>query len=165
MSRGRIRLQEGAFSADSELDRLLSGKVGGTVLFVGSVRGSSPEGRVPHLEFQSFGPMARKKLLEIRARAIRRFKVEDVTVIHRTGRLRPGERIVLVAASAAHRDAAFKACRYVLEELKRDVPIWKKERGGWAASAPILPDRKCGGRSRGRVPFRRGARKAGRQKG
>jgi molybdopterin synthase catalytic subunit len=131
MNRGRVRVQEGDFSADAELARLLSGRVGGTVLFIGSVRGSSSEGKVPHLDFESYGPMAEQALERIRRRAMRRFGVEDITVIHRTGRIRSCGRVVLVAASAAHRVAAFKACRFVLEELKKRVPIWKKERGVW----------------------------------
>jgi molybdopterin synthase catalytic subunit len=131
VKRSAVRIQKGCFSVDAALGRLLSGKVGGIVLFVGSVRGSSPGGKVPHLDFQAYRPMAKKKLEEIRARAIKRFGAEDVHIIHRTGRIASGERIVLVAASAAHRDAAFKACRFVLEALKREAPIWKKERGFW----------------------------------
>jgi molybdopterin synthase catalytic subunit len=131
VKRGRISIQEQEFSVDSELDGILTGKAGGTVIFVGSVRGGSPKGRVPYLDFESYGPMARKKLDEIRAAAVKEFGVEAITVVHRTGRIRSGGRIVLIAVSAAHRDAAFKACRYVLEELKKHVPIWKQERGEW----------------------------------
>ena len=126
-----VRLQKAGFSVDSALARLLSGKVGGTVIFVGSVRGSSPKGKVPHLDFQAYRPMAKRILEQIRGRAIKRFGAEDVMIIHRTGRIASGERIVLVAASAAHRDAAFKACRFVLEALKKEAPIWKRERGVW----------------------------------
>ena len=140
VKRGRISIQEADFSVDSELDGVLSGKAGGTVLFVGSVRGSSPGGRVPHLDFESYGPMARKKLGEIKTAAMKKFGVEAVTVIHRTGRIRSAGQIVLIAVSAAHRDAAFKACRYVLEELKKHVPIWKNERGEWTCGeGPVVP--------------------------
>lgn len=131
MKKSGVGIRKGGFSVDAALKRILSGKVGATVLFVGSVRNSSSEGRVRHLDFQAYGPMARKELEEIRKRAIRKFNVEDIAVIHRVGRIRAGDRIVLVAASAAHRDAAFRACRYVLEELKKHAPIWKKERGVW----------------------------------
>ena len=131
VSKGVIRIQKSDFSVDDELDGFLSGKVGGTVIFVGSVRGSSPEGGVRHLDFQAYGPMAKNALEKIRAGAMKKFGVEQISVIHRTGRIPSGGRIVLVAASAAHRDAAFKACRYVLEQLKKRAPIWKKERGRW----------------------------------
>jgi molybdopterin synthase catalytic subunit len=132
VSKGSVRLQEEDFSVDSELDAVLDAKAGGTVIFVGSVRKSSPRGRVPHLDFETFGPMAAKELEKIRSEALKRFKAEAVTVVHRTGRIRAGGRIVLIIATAAHRDAAFKACRYILEELKKRVPIWKKERGVWS---------------------------------
>jgi molybdopterin synthase catalytic subunit len=130
--RGRVRIQAVDFSADAELDRLITKKTGGTVLFIGSVRGVSTEGPVRHLDFQAFGPMAKKSLERIRERAFEKFGVEGITVIHRTGRIPAGGNIVLVASSAAHRDAAFRACRFVLEELKKMVPIWKKERGVWS---------------------------------
>jgi molybdopterin synthase catalytic subunit len=140
MSRGHVKIQRADFSADAELDRLLSRKTGGTVIFIGSARGCSPDGPVRHLEFESFGPMAEEYLEKIRKNAREKFGVEGITVIHRTGRIPAGERIVLVAASAAHRDAAFKACRYVLEKLKKRAPIWKKERGVW--SGPRQKERK-----------------------
>ena len=140
VKKGRISIQERDFSVDSELDGILSGKAGGTVIFVGSVRGGSPKGRVPYLDFESYWPMAREKLDQIKAAAMKGFGVEAITVIHRTGRIRSGGRIVLIAVSAAHRDAAFRACRYVLEELKKHVPIWKNERGEWTCGeGPVVP--------------------------
>jgi molybdopterin synthase catalytic subunit len=135
--RGRVRIQAADFSAEAELDRLITKKTGGTVIFIGSARGVSTEGPVRHLDFQAFGPMAKKSLERIRERAIEKFGVEGITVIHRTGRIPAGGHIVLVAASAAHREAAFGACRFVLEELKKMVPIWKKERGVWSGPGNI----------------------------
>jgi molybdopterin synthase catalytic subunit len=145
--KGSVRLQKADFSIDSELDAVLDGRAGGTVIFVGSVRGSSPAGRVPHLDFEAFGDMARKELDRIRAEALRKFDIDALSVVHRTGRIRAGGRIVLVIATAAHRDAAFRACRHVLEELKKRVPIWKKERGEWSlgdhpAGRPRPPGRR-----------------------
>jgi molybdopterin synthase catalytic subunit len=80
--------------------------------------------------------MAKRELERIRKRAGEKFGVDGITVIHRTGRIPAGERILLVVASAEHRDAAFKACRFVLEELKRTVPIWKNQRGAWSGPGP-----------------------------
>jgi molybdopterin synthase catalytic subunit len=134
--KGRARIQKADFSVDAELDGLLSGKVGGTVMFIGSTRGVSPAGPVRHLDFQAYGPMAKRDLERIRKRAGEKFGVDGITVIHRTGRIPAGERILLVVASAEHRDAAFKACRFVLEELKRTVPIWKNQRGAWSGPGP-----------------------------
>ena len=130
--KGSVRLQTKDFSIDSELDAVLDGRAGGTVIFVGSVRGGSPEGRVPHLDFEAFGGMAQKELENIRKEALGRFDIEAVSVVHRTGRIRAGGRIVLIIVTAGHREAAFNACRFVLEELKKRVPIWKKERGEWS---------------------------------
>jgi molybdopterin synthase catalytic subunit len=140
---GAVRIQRADFSADAAVDRMLSENVGGTVIFVGTARGSSAEGKVPFLDFQAYGPMARRALEQIRKRALERFGVEEITVIHRTGRIRAGERIVLVAVSAPHRDAAFRACRYVLEELKKGVPIWKRERGIWSCTGLPAPRTKA----------------------
>ena len=62
-----------------------------------------------------------------RVGALERFKVEEIVILHRVGRLKVGETILIILVAAAHRDEAFKACRYVLEELKRRVPLWKRE--------------------------------------
>jgi molybdopterin synthase catalytic subunit len=152
--RGRARIQAADFSADAELDRLITKKTGGTVMFIGSARGVSTGGPVRHLDFQAFGPMAKKSLENIRERAFGKFGVEGITVIHRTGRIPAGGHIVLVAASAAHRDAAFRACRFVLEQLKKMVPIWKKERGVWSGPGHI---------ARGGARQRRSSRSADRK--
>ena len=107
MNRGAVRIQRADFSVDAALGRMRSKRAGGTVVFIGTARGSSPQGTVPHLDFQAYGPMAKRELELIRNSAMEKFDVEEMIVIHRTGRIRAGERIVLVAASAAHRDAAF----------------------------------------------------------
>jgi len=155
VKKGRVALQRDGFSVDEELDGIVSRRTGGTVIFVGSTRGSSKDGPVRHLDFEYFGPMAARSLERIRKRAIEKFGVEGISVVHRTGRIPAGKRIVLVAASAAHRDEAFKACRFVLEQLKRDVPIWKKERGVWSG-----PD----GGKRGGVGKRGRPRNAGKRR-
>ncbi len=83
--------------------------------------------QVAKLEFEHYPGMAEKILREIRERAIREFGVIDVSIIHRIGTLPIGENIVLIAVAAVHRDEAFKACRFCIDELKRITPIWKKE--------------------------------------
>jgi molybdopterin synthase catalytic subunit len=82
---------------------------------------------VAKLEFEHYPGMAEKKLAEIRERAIRDFGVIDATIIHRVGTLPVGADIVLIVVAAAHRDEAFQACRFCIDELKRITPIWKKE--------------------------------------
>ena len=95
--------------------------------FVGTVREESGGEQVDRIEIEVYPEMAEKQLATIREEAMDRFEVIEVLVVHRYGELRVGDNIVLVAASAAHREAAFDACRYVIDELKKRVPIWKRE--------------------------------------
>lgn len=126
---GRVRIQGEPFSLDEEVERLkiASSSIGGIVTFLGTTRDCSRGRQVSMLEFEHYPGMAEKKLGEIRERAIREFNLIDVTIIHRVGRLRVGENIVLIAAAAEHRDEAFTGCRFCIDELKRTTPIWKKE--------------------------------------
>ncbi len=128
-ARGRVCIQEGPFSLDEEIGRLkqASPSIGAIVTFLGTTRDISGGKGVAKLEFEQYPGMAEKKLGEIRARAIQEFGVIEVTIIHRTGVLPVGENIVLIAVAAGHRDEAFKACRFCIDELKRITPIWKKE--------------------------------------
>ncbi len=122
-----IRVTRGDFSVDEELRRLAKPSVGGLVTFVGTVRDESEAGRVERMEIEVYPEMAEKQLEAIRGEAIEKFGVEDVLVVHRYGDLKVGDNIVLVAVSAGHRAEAFDACRYVIDELKKRVPIWKRE--------------------------------------
>lgn len=122
-----IRVTLDDFSVDEELRRLAKPSVGGLVTFVGVVRDESEAGRVERMEIEVYPEMAEKQLEAIRGEAIERFGVEDILVVHRYGDLRVGDNIILVAVSAGHRAEAFDACRYVIDELKKRVPIWKRE--------------------------------------
>jgi MoaD family protein len=126
---GIIRIQTGPFSLDREIERLkeMSSSIGAVVTFLGTTRDISQGKQVSKLEFEHYSGMAEKKLTEIRERAIRDFGVLEVTIIHRIGILPVGENIVLIAVAAEHRDEAFRACRFCIDELKRITPIWKKE--------------------------------------
>ena len=101
-------------------------EAGAVVTFAGNVRSQSRGRRVEYLVYDAYVPMAERQLKEIAAEAERRWDCR-VAVRHRTGRLEIGEPSVLIAVSAAHRAAAFDACRYVIDTLKAVVPIWKKE--------------------------------------
>jgi molybdopterin synthase catalytic subunit len=122
-----IRITRDDFNVDDELRRIRKPSVGGLVTFVGTVRESSEEGEVSRMEIEVYPEMAEKQLQAIREEAIERFGILDVLVVHRYGDLRVGDNIVLVAVSAGHRGEAFDACRYVIDELKKRVPIWKRE--------------------------------------
>ncbi len=126
---GRVRIQREPFSLEQEIARLKesSPAIGGIVTFLGTTRDLSRGRRVSKLEFEHYPGMAEKKLAEIRERAIKEFGVIDVLIVHRVGTVPVGENIVLIAAAAEHREEAFRACRYCIDELKRITPIWKKE--------------------------------------
>ena len=126
---GIVRIQHEPFSLDAEIARIkaTSDSIGGIVTFLGTTRDVSRGTAVAKLEFEHYPGMAEKKLAEIRERAIRDFGVIDATIIHRVGTLPVGEDIVLIVVAAVHRDEAFKACRFCIDELKRITPIWKKE--------------------------------------
>ena len=117
------------FSVEQEIERLklLSSSIGGIVTFLGTTRDVSRNKQVAKLQFEHYPGMAEKMLSEIRARAIKEFNVIDVTIIHRVGTMPVGENIVLIIVGSQHRDEAFKACRFCVDELKRITPIWKKE--------------------------------------
>lgn len=126
---GTVRVQRGPFSIDEEVTGLKksSTSIGAVVTFLGTTRDISRGKGVSKLDFEHYPGMAEKKLGEIRERALREYGVIDVTIIHRVGTLPVGEDIVLIAVAAGHRDEAFKACRFCIDELKRITPIWKLE--------------------------------------
>lgn len=125
----RARLQREPFDAAEELARVkeASRRVGAVALFVGVVRDFSAGRAVTRIGFQHFPGMAEAKLAELRAAAVARFGLIELVLVHRFGELGPGDDIVLIAAAAEHRAEAFAACSWCIDELKRTVPIWKKE--------------------------------------
>ena len=104
-----------------------SPRAGAVVTFLGTVRELSEGDRVKLLDYESYRSLAEEELLHIAEEAGRRFDIVETAIVHRTGRLKVGESIVAIAVSAVHRDAAFKACRFVIDELKTRAAIWKKE--------------------------------------
>ena len=124
-----IRVQREDFDVGAELDRLARGnpRVGGIASFIGLVRDMGGGERVSALTLEHYPGMTEKKLAGIEAEAYRRWPLDAVTIIHRTGRLLPGERIVLVATASPHREAALEACHFLIDWLKTDAPFWKSE--------------------------------------
>ena len=100
---------------------------GAIVIFDGMVRNHSRNRRTLYLDYESYEPMALRKLEELAAEARERFAIRNLVIVHRLGRIEIGESSVLIAVYSAHRAAAFDACRWVIDTLKRTVPIWKKE--------------------------------------
>lgn len=101
--------------------------VGGVVTFTGCVREESRGKRVTKLEYEAYPEMAQKVFAQIADEARSKFDIVDIAIHHRAGALDVGETSVVVAAAAAHRAAAFDACRFAIDRLKQIAPIWKKE--------------------------------------
>jgi len=102
---------------------------GAVVLFLGTVRDNSEAGSVDRIEYEAYEPMAEKRLAKVEEDVFRRWpKTRVVKIVHRLGGLAVGEVSVAVAVSSPHRAEAFEACRHVIETIKHDVPIWKRER-------------------------------------
>jgi len=104
-----------------------AGQDGAIVIFDGFVRNESHGRPTLHLEYEAYESMALTKIREIGAQVHERFSIHRVAIAHRLGRLEIGETSVFIAVSAPHRAAAFDACRFAIDTLKKTVPIWKKE--------------------------------------
>ena len=100
---------------------------GGIDIFIGTVRNATKGKAVIRLEFEAYEKMALAEMEKIAEHAYSKWPIQNLLIYHRTGVLSVGEVPVIIAVSAAHRDAAFEACRYVIDRLKQTVPIWKKE--------------------------------------
>ena len=124
-----IRVQRDDFDVGAEIARLTKGRheIGGIVTFVGVVRDAAGADRIGAMTLEHYPGMTEKQLGEIEADARRRWKLEALLIVHRYGRLEPGERIVLVVTAAAHRQAAFEACEFLVDWLKTKAPFWKLE--------------------------------------
>ncbi len=120
---------------------------GAAAVFEGIVRNHTRGRRTLYLEYEAYEDMALKQMEDLAARALVDFKIRDVALVHRLGRLEIGETSVLIVVASAHRAAAFEACRWLIDTLKRTVPIWKKEHfedgAVWADGEPF-PDEIAG---------------------
>jgi molybdopterin synthase catalytic subunit/molybdopterin converting factor small subunit len=117
---------------------------GATAIFEGIVRNNTRGRQTLYLDYESYEAMALKKMEELAARALADFKIRDVALAHRLGRLEIGETSVLIVVASTHRGPAFDACRWLIDTLKRTVPIWKKEYfidgAVWADGEPFPPE-------------------------
>ncbi|MCA0932834.1 molybdenum cofactor biosynthesis protein MoaE [Lutimonas saemankumensis] len=122
-----VKLTEEALSLDECYEFVRDEGCGGLAFFVGTVRNRTEEKEVLKLEFSAYDPMAVKEMSLIAVQAVEKFGVHRLALHHTKGVLAIGEVPVIVAVSSAHREAAFKACQYAIDTLKKTVPIWKKE--------------------------------------
>ena len=116
-----------ALEVQACIDWVMTPESGGIDVFIGTVRNATKGKQVMRLEFEAYEPMALKEIGKIAAQAFEKWPVQKLLVHHRVGVLEVGEIPVIIAVSCAHRDAAFEACRFVIDTLKQTVPIWKKE--------------------------------------
>src|SRR5246127_2807747 len=122
-----IVLVDNTIDAEALIRHVRSGSDGAIVTFDGCVRNQSHGRRTLYLDYEAYESMALAKMGEIAAEAHAKFSIDRVAIAHRLGRLEIGETSVFIAVSAPHRAAAFEACRFAIDTLKRSVPIWKKE--------------------------------------
>jgi molybdopterin synthase catalytic subunit len=123
-----IRIVTGPIDIAALAERVADPAAGAIVTFAGTTRNETDGRAVVTLTYEAYEEMAEAKLEEIAAEATRRFEVKAVAIDHRIGTLEIGEVSVGIAVSAPHRPAAFDACRFAIEAIKKDVPIWKRER-------------------------------------
>ncbi len=136
-----FRISTAALDPDALRGELSAPDAGGFVAFEGRVRGRNRSREVTALEYEAYGDLAQKEGDRILAEARERFGLTAALCVHRVGRLHIGEIAVWVGVAAPHRSQAFDGCRFIIDELKRRVPIWKKEHyaGGeaaWIGPAP-----------------------------
>lgn len=135
-----VRLQEFAIDIGDVFRDIRTGPTGGIDLFVGTVRDHADGKPVARLEYTAYVPMAEEIMRDIERELRARWQVHSVIMIHRIGTLAVGDIAVVTAVGANHRAEAFEACRFAIERVKADVPIWKKEfgpgdaRGEWKAN-------------------------------
>ena len=122
-----IQIKSSALSLEEQLAFVSEEASGGINVFVGNVRNQTKNKSVIKLEFEAYTPMAIKEMELIAKEALTKYVINKISIQHRIGTLRPGETAVIIAVGSAHRDDAFRACRYCIDTLKKTVPIWKKE--------------------------------------
>lgn len=124
-----VRIQSEDFDAGSEMSALRqsSTEIGAIVSFVGTVRGTKDGQPLSEMSLEHYPGMTERELERIEAEACERWPLTASLIVHRVGRLVPGDQIVLVVTASAHRQAAFEAAQFMMDFLKSDAPFWKKE--------------------------------------
>jgi MoaE-MoaD fusion protein len=144
LTSAHARLQVEPIDSAALLAGIKAGEDGAVCLFDGIVRNHTRNRRTLYLEYDSYPGMAIAEMEKLATEALSRFAVRDVRIVHRVCRLEIGESSVLIVVASAHRAAAFEACRWIIDTLKRTVPIWKKEffadGATWADGEPFPPE-------------------------
>ena len=139
-SRVQVSLTESAIDVNELVGAVADPSAGAVDVFIGATRKESGRGEVIALEYETYGEMAEEMMEEICRSAIAKWNVTAAAVRHRLGRVAVGEISIVIAVSSPHRNEAFGACREIIDRIKKDVPIWKKEvtAGGveWVGEKP-----------------------------
>lgn len=145
----KVLLTRDAIDADALVAAAKQGEDGAVVVFDGIVRNNSRGRQTLHLDYEAYEEMALKQMNELAGEAIKRFGVRQITIVHRLGRLQVGETSVLIVVASAHRAQAYEASRWLIDTLKKTVPIWKKETfvdgAVWADGEPFPSGYAAGG--------------------
>ncbi|WP_297464693.1 molybdenum cofactor biosynthesis protein MoaE [Thermococcus sp.] len=123
----KVRLMKEPFDLNGALDHVSVPEAGAYVFFLGRVRNESRGRKVEKLIYEAYPEMAEAEMERIREEALERFPIIDILIWHRYGELDVGEDTILIIASAGHRKEAFEACSWAIDEVKKRVPVWKKE--------------------------------------
>jgi len=151
---GEVRIVREQIDAAAVAERLKRPEDGAAVIFDGVVRDNTRGRRTLYLHYEAYEAMAQQQMESLAAQARERFAIRAASIVHRLGRLEIGETSVLIVVAAAHRAAAFEACRWIIDTLKKTVPIWKKEYfedgAMWADGEPFPEEiRRPGGTAAG----------------
>ena len=125
-----IRVQRENFDVGAEIAAMSGRNMGALASFIGLVRSKDGDESISAMTLEHYPGMTEKKLAEIETEAHKRWALEDSLVIHRYGRLEPGEQIVLVITASSHRQAALESCAFLIDWLKTSAPFWKLEERG-----------------------------------
>ena len=123
----RIEITDGEIATAEVLAGIKAGVDGAVCAFDGIVRNNTRGRQTLYLFYEAYREMALEQMRALAEQAVERFGVRDVALVHRLGRLEVGETSVLIAVASAHRGVTFEACRWLIDTLKKTVPIWKKE--------------------------------------
>ncbi len=137
-----VQITHSRIDVQQILDSVVTPESGGTDVFVGTTRNESDGRTVVSLSYEAYEPMALRKMAALEEDAQARWPLKRVAIVHRLGSVGLGEASVVVAVSAAHRNEAFEACRFLIDQLKKDVPIWKNEHfsdgtSAWGSSVKV----------------------------
>ena len=136
-----IEIVDVEIATDAIVSGMKAGADGALCVFDGIVRDNTRGRPTLYLDYEAYREMALEQMRGLAADAVARFGVRDVALVHRLGRLMVGETSVLIVVASAHRAAAFEACRWLIDSLKKTVPIWKKETFAdgavWATGEPF----------------------------